>query len=84
MAKARIVPHPDKMEATLKPLAYRPKEAATVLGVSRATIYNMMSDGRIAAYKLGGTTLIRHSDLERILDEAPLSSHTKFAQASMR
>jgi excisionase family DNA binding protein len=66
------------------PLAYKPGGAARKLGLSRATIYNMLSDGRLSSIKIGATTLIRHEELERLLDEAPLSPHTKFAQASMR
>jgi len=66
------------------PLAYRPAAAAQVLGVSRSTIYQMMADGKLAARHLGGATLIAHEELVRVLEAAPLTPHTKFAQASIK
>lgn len=66
------------------PIAYRPAAAAQVLGVSRSTIYQMMADGKLAARHLGGATLIAHEELVRVLEAAPLTPHTKFAQASIK
>lgn len=66
------------------PLAYRPAAAAQVLGVSRSIIYQMMADGKLAARHLGGATLIAHEELVRVLEAAPLTPHTKFAQASIK
>ena len=61
------------------PLAYRPKDAALALGVSRSQIYRMIAEGVIKAYKLGGATLIRHDDLSRVLEETakPITKHDK-------
>lgn len=69
---------------TTSALAYRPKEAAAALGVSRSTIYEMIADGKLEARKLGGATLIRHEELVRVLEGAPLADATKAAQASIR
>ena len=66
------------------PIAYRPAEAAHVLGVSRSTIYQMMMDGKLEARHLGGATLIAHDELMRVFKAAPLTPHTKFAQASIK
>lgn len=68
----------------LVPLAYRPDDAAHVLGVSRATIYRMIAAGDLKARQIGGAVLIRHNDLMELVDGAPLSAHTKFAQASIK
>ncbi|GEL44582.1 hypothetical protein MEX01_51730 [Methylorubrum extorquens] len=64
------------------PIAYRPGDAARVLGVSRATIYKMMADGKLEARHLGGATLIAHAELVRVFESAPLTPHTKFARAN--
>ena len=41
-----------------------PAEAATLLGISRATIYRHMATGIIRALQLRGRTIIRKSDIE--------------------
>ena len=70
-------------ETEPKPLAYRPKDAAALLGISRSTLYEMIASGKIEARKLGGATIIRHEELVRVLDAAPLADATKAAQASV-
>lgn len=72
------------LKPALTPIAYRPAEAAHVLGVSRSTIYQMMADGKLEARHLGGATLIAHEELVRVFRSAPLTPHTKFAQASIK
>lgn len=66
------------------PIAYRPGDAARVLGVSRSTIYQMMTDGKLEARHLGGATLIAHEELVRVFQSAPLTPHSKFARASAK
>lgn len=68
----------------LVPIAYRPADAAHVLGVSRSTVYRMITEGELEARQIGGAILIRHNDLMKLVDGAPLSPHTKFAQASIK
>ena len=70
--------------STARPMAYRPKDAATMIGVSKSTIYQMIADGKIQSRKIGAATVILHDELARILDGASLSPTTKAAQASMR
>ena len=48
-----------------------PAETATLLGISRATIYRHMSTGIIRALQLRGRTIIRKSDIEKMFDDAP-------------
>ena len=67
-----------------RPLAYRPKDAASMIGVSKSTIYQMIAEGKIASRKFGAATVITHAELARILDAAPLSPTTKAAQASIK
>mgnify|MGYP001092158513 CR=1 FL=1 len=52
-------------------IAYRPVEAADVLGVSRATIYKLIAEGAIPARRLATRTLILRSDLERFAASLP-------------
>lgn len=48
-----------------------PTEVATLLGVSRATIYRYMASGVIRVLQLKARTIIRRSDVERMFNEAP-------------
>lgn len=47
-----------------------PIEVATLLGVSRATIYRYMVSGLIRVLQLKGRTIIRRSDVEKMFNEA--------------
>ena len=42
----------------MEKLLYRPKEAAQVLGIGRATLYDLMHAGRIRSVKDGGMRFI--------------------------
>ena len=64
----------------LTPLAYRPKDAATMLGISKSMIYQLIADGHLPARKVGATTVIRYSDLEALLEAAPFSAATEAAR----
>lgn len=72
----------DRVRTTepLVPLAYRPKDAATMLGVSKSLIYQMVAQGQLPSRKVGATTVIRHCDLEAFLDAAPFSAVTEAAR----
>lgn len=48
-----------------------PIQAATLLGVSRATIYRYALAGIIKAVQFKGLTIIRKSDIEKTFDNAP-------------
>lgn len=48
-----------------------PAETATLLGISRATIYRHMAVGIIRALQLRGRTIIRKSDIEKMFDNTP-------------
>ena len=41
------------------------------MGVSRATLYRQAARGRIPILKLGSRSLVRLSDLQRLVDELP-------------
>lgn len=47
-----------------------PIEVATLLGVSRATIYRYMASGLIRVLQLKARTIIRRSDVEKMFNEA--------------
>lgn len=52
-------------------IAYRPVEAAAVLGISRALAYRLIAEGAIPAKKLASRTVVLRSDLERFAAELP-------------
>jgi len=54
---------------------YTVSEAASVLDVSRTTVWRWIADGRLAAYRAGGRTIrIKREDLERFLRPARLGT----------
>ena len=48
-------------------LAYSINEAARVLSMGRTSIYAMIADGRLEAFKLGRRTLIRAESIHRLV-----------------
>jgi excisionase family DNA binding protein len=42
----------------MEKLLYRPKEAAEMLGIGRATLYDLMRSGRVRSVKDGGMRFI--------------------------
>ena len=50
------------MEATPQQVAYRPQEAAKAIGVSKATIHELIRSGRIPAYKHGHKLVLIDAD----------------------
>jgi len=50
-------------------IAYRPREAAEVLGVSPPTIYRWMAIQGFPSIRVGGCTIIPVADLETWLSE---------------
>jgi len=50
------------------PLAYSPADAAQVLGISRARLYQLIDDGTVPSVKLGRRRLIRHEALVDLLN----------------
>jgi excisionase family DNA binding protein len=42
----------------MEKLLYRPKEAAQVLGIGRATMYDLLRSGRVRSVKDGGMRFI--------------------------
>lgn len=49
-------------------MAYRVREAADVLAISRSRFYELVAEGKIRTLKEGARTLVRRSELERYLD----------------
>ena len=66
----------------MRPLAYRPKDAAAALGISKTTLYDMIAKGKLESRKLEGATVILYEELRRVLDGTQLSEATKAAHAA--
>ena len=54
--------------------ALSPKDAAKSLGISRATLYRQISNGRIRVVKIGSRTVIPASCLLALLDEPAVNA----------
>lgn len=50
-------------------MAYRVREAADILAISRSRFYELVAAGRIRILKDGARTLVRRRELERFLDD---------------
>ena len=46
----------------------RPEGAATYISVTRSTIYRHIEEGRLRSYLVGGTRLIKISDLDKLVE----------------
>lgn len=66
MAKSYITS--DERAAWLKPLAYSVDDAARVSGFGPTTLWRWIADKKLRAIKIGGRTIIMHSDLEEFLE----------------
>lgn len=53
----------------VEPLAYSPAEAARVIGISRARLYELMAEGVVPSLKLGHRRLIRRQAIDQPLAE---------------
>lgn len=56
----------------MHPLVYSVPEAAKALGISSPTLYRIIASGEIVASKMGGRTVIRHSNLARYVECLPI------------
>jgi excisionase family DNA binding protein len=56
------------MEAWVEPLAVSINDAARVLSLGRTSIYAMIGDGRLEAFKLGRRTLVKTVSIRRLID----------------
>lgn len=52
------------------PIAVGVAEAVRLTGISRTTLYEMISDGRLPSLRIGRRRLILSEDLERVLTDA--------------
>ena len=53
--------------AVVDRLAYSPREAASAVGVSYQTIYNLLAAGALRSVTVGTRRLIHREELERLL-----------------
>lgn len=52
----------------MKPGWLKPKQAAAYLSVSLGKIYNLQKEGVLKFYKLGGSTLLKVSELDAAVE----------------
>ena len=51
----------------MEPLAVSINDAAAMLGLGRTSIYAMIGDGRLEAFKLGRRTLVKVDSIRRLV-----------------
>ncbi len=51
----------------MEPLAVSINDAARALGLGRTSIYTMIGDGRLEAFKLGRRTLVKTESIRRLV-----------------
>lgn len=51
----------------MEKLAYSINETARALSLGRTSVYSMIADGRLEAFKLGRRTLIRAESIKRLV-----------------
>ena len=49
-------------------IAYTMKQATAATGISRTTLYALIKAGELSPVKIGTRTLLRHADLEALID----------------
>ena len=52
----------------MKPAYLKPKEAAEYLSVSVSTLYSLKGEGIVKFYKLGGSILLKVSELDAAVE----------------
>ena len=62
-------------------IAYTTTEAASMLSISRSTLYALAKQGAIVPVKLGSATRWRHDDLIRLASGRPASPTTTASSA---
>jgi len=52
----------------MEKLAYSINETARTLSLGRTSVYAMIADGRLEAFKLGRRTLVKADSIRRLVD----------------
>ncbi len=55
-------------------LSYSMSEAARAVGLSQATLFRLVKDGKLETVKIGSRTLVTRVELERLLAQGAQSS----------
>jgi hypothetical protein len=50
---------------------YSPRETEAILGISHATLYRLINDGRLDARKIDGKTVITDDSIRKFIAELP-------------
>jgi excisionase family DNA binding protein len=52
-----------------RPRAYRVKDACTILGISKSSLYRLAKNGKIKLVRIGGRTLLPDFEVDRLTSE---------------
>ena len=54
----------------MEPIAVSINDTVRMLGIGRTSVYEMIKDGRLDAFKLGRRTLVKAASIRRLVDGA--------------
>lgn len=69
----QLIQKVQRMSPRVEPDAIGIQDAVRMTGLGRTTIYKLIGKGRISPVRVGGRTLIKRTDIQRLLQAAPLS-----------
>jgi excisionase family DNA binding protein len=55
-------------EGDMEQLAYSINETAKALSLGRTSVYSLINEGRLVAFKLGRRTLVKADSIRRLID----------------
>lgn len=55
-------------------IAYSVREASGLIGIGKTKLYEMIKSSEVPVVRIGGRTLVRHCDLEVLLERYLISS----------
>ena len=62
------------MRMDVEPLAVTIRQAAHMIGCSRSTVYELINEGRLEAFKIGVATRITTQSIRELIANAPRKS----------
>lgn len=63
------------MQEKNEPIAFGINDVCRMLGISRTSVYKIISDGQLKTIRIAGRTLILRSEINRMISDAERTAH---------